>query len=155
MDKLNILTESFKTKYEAFLTGCDSVENMGLWDRELLGEMDAYYTNDLLSVIIRLIARDGKISGKEVEYLNETFGFEYTQPELREVYDSCEEELGSKFDESFANGISYMRKVNYKLADAYKELLSLVCEIIIESDGAITDEERTEVKRLKEIADRR
>ena len=59
---------------------------MGLWDKEALGEMDVFYSNDLTSVIIRLIATDGKITQKEVDFLNETFDFEYTLDELIDVY---------------------------------------------------------------------
>jgi hypothetical protein len=133
--------ESFKVKYEEFITGCDSIEEMGLWDKEALGEMDAFYANDLTSIIIRLIASDGKITQKEVDYFNDSFGFEYTLGELKDVYDSCKDDIGRSFDENFENGISYMRRVNSKLADAYKELLSLICDIIIESDGMISEAE--------------
>jgi len=46
-----------------------------------------------------------------------------------------------------------MRKINNKLADAYKELLSLICKIIIESDGVIAEAEVAEVKRLMEMCE--
>lgn len=153
MENLNRYIDSFKTKHESFLVGCDSIEEMGLWDKETLGEMDVFYSNDLTSVIIRLIASDGKITPKEVDYLNKTFGFEYTLEELTDVYNYCKDDIGHSFDESFENGITYMRKINGKLADAYKELLSLVCDIIIESDGIISEFETEEVKHLKSMCD--
>ena len=56
MKNIERLTEDFKFKYERFLTGCDAIEENGQWDREKFGEMDAFYSNDLVSVIIRLIA---------------------------------------------------------------------------------------------------
>jgi len=115
--------------------------------------MDVFYTNDLTSVIIRLIAVDGNISQKEVDYLNKTFGFEYTLDELVEVYENCIDNIDETFDENFENGISYMRKINGKLADAYKELLSMVCEIIINSDDVVSPAEIDEVKRLKEMCE--
>ncbi|MBQ3528333.1 MAG: TerB family tellurite resistance protein [Clostridia bacterium] len=153
MKNVEMYIESFKLKYEAFITGCDSIEDMRLWDKEAHGEMDVFYSSDLASVIIRLIAVDGKITQKEVDYLNETFDFEYTLEELKELYNSCKEDIGHSFDESFENGITYMRSVNKSLADAYKELLSLICEIIIESDGVVSEEEIAEVKRLKAMCD--
>ena len=145
--------DSFKMKHESFLIGCDSIEEMGLWDKETLGEMDVFYSNDLTSVIIRLIATDGKITQKEVDFLNETFDFDYTLEELTNVYNSCKDDIGHAFDENFENGITYMRKINAKLAEVYKELLSLICEIIIESDGVIAKSEIAEVKRLKVMCD--
>ncbi len=153
MEKIDICVESFKLKYDLFMIGCDAIEEEGLWDTEVLGEMDGFYFNDLSSVIIRLIASDGNISEKEVEYLNKTFGFEYTLDELKEVYKNCKDNIDHSFDEAFENGISYMRKINSKLADAYKELLALICDIIIESDGIIADIEVDEVKRLKALCE--
>lgn len=153
MKNVDMYIDSFKMKYESFLIGCDSIEKMGLWDKEAHGEMDAFYSNDLTSVIIRLIATDGKITQKEVDYLNETFDFEYSLEELIDVYNACRDDIGQAFDENFENGITYMRKINAKLADAYKELLSLICEIIIESDGVIAESEVSEVKRLKAMCE--
>lgn len=150
MKNLEMNTESFKTKYEAFINGCDSIEDMGLWDKESFGEMEAFYSNDLISIIIRIIATDKSIEQKEVDYLNKTFGFDYTKEQLVEVYNSCYENIVSEsFDENFENGITYMRKINSKLADAYKELLYLVCKIIIESDGVVAETEVVEVEKLK------
>lgn len=153
MKNVEMYIDSFKMKHESFLIGCDSIEEMGLWDKEALGEMDVFYSNDLTSVIIRLIATDGKITQKEVDFLNETFDFEYTLDELIDVYNSCKDDIGHAFDENFENGITYMRKINAKLADAYKELLSLICEIITESDGVIAESEVAEVKRLKAMCE--
>jgi len=70
MKNVDMYIDSYKTKHEAFLIGCDSIEELGLWDKENLGEMDVFYSNDLTSIIIRLIATDGKITQKEVDYLN-------------------------------------------------------------------------------------
>ena len=66
MSNLENYTQSFRMKYESFLTGCDAMEELGLWDKENLGEMEGYYVNDMVSVIIRLIATDGRITEKEV-----------------------------------------------------------------------------------------
>ena len=126
MKRIDMLTEEFKTKYERFLIGCDALEDLNLWDKEEHGEMDVFYQNDLVSVILRLIAVDGEISDKETEYLNRNFGFEDTTEELIDIYESCEEEVSHSFDEQFENGITLMRSINEKLADAYKELLNLI-----------------------------
>ena len=84
--------------------------------------MDVFYQNDLVSVILRLIAIDGKISRKEAEYLNKNFGFDYTASELADIYENCEEEISHSFDEQFENGVTYMRSINEKLADMYMML---------------------------------
>ena len=151
MKRIDKLTEEFKLKYEKFLIGCDAIEELEQWDKEENGEMEVFYQNDLVSVIIRLIAADGEISEKEIRYLNRNFGFEYTTEELIEVYKNCKEEVSHSFDGQFKNGITLMRSINEKLAAAYKELLDLICEIIIESDDLIAPEEIEETKKLKEL----
>ncbi|MBQ7088262.1 MAG: TerB family tellurite resistance protein [Clostridia bacterium] len=153
MKDLCALVEIFKFKHERFILGCDSIEEMGLWNKEIYGEMDVFYSTDLASVILRLIAVDGTITARETAYLNDTFGFAYTLEELVEVYDNCKEDIDRSFDEAFENGISLMRAINEKLADAYKELLGLVCEIIIYSDGILSEAEIAEVQRLKALCD--
>lgn len=151
MKRIDMLTEEFNTKYERFLIGCDALEDLNLWDKEEHGEMDVFYQNDLVSVILRLIAADGEVNEKETEYLNKNFGFEYTADELADIYESCENEISHSFDEQFENGITYMRSINEKLADVYKELLGLICDIIIESDDVIASEEIKEAKKLKAL----
>ena len=105
MKNVEMYINSFRIKHEAFLIGCDSLEEMGLWDKDALGEMDVFYSADLAGVIIRLIATDGKITPKEVDYLNKTLDFEYTLEELTDVYNSCKDDIGHAFDENFENGI--------------------------------------------------
>lgn len=151
MKRIDVLTEEFKTKYESFLIGCDALEELDMWDKEEHDEMDVFYQNDLVSVILRLIAVDGKITDKEAEYLNRTFGFEYTAEELADVYESCEDEISCSFDEQFENGVTLMRSINVKLADAYKELLGLICDIIVESDNIVTQNEIELVNQLKSM----
>ncbi len=153
MKQIDRYTESFKMKYEAFLIGCDSIEEMGLWDKESHGEMDAFYSNDLTSVMIRLIAVDGAVTAREVDYLNKAFGFSYTVEELSEIYANCAEDIGQAFDENFENGITHMRRINTRLAEAYKELLALICRIIMESDGIVSAVETDEIKRLKAMCE--
>ena len=151
MKRIDQLTQEFQFKLEEFLTGCDAIEELDEWNKEEYGEMDGFYQNDLISVILRLIAVDGEISDAEVEYLNKNFGFEYTTQELTEVYKNCKEEVGHSFDESFQKGVVLMRSINEKLAERYRELLSLICDIIIESDDVRKPEEIEEAKRLKAL----
>ena len=150
MEQLKNYSESFKFKFEKFLTGCDSIEEMGLWNLEENGEMDAYYSADLTSVIIRLIAADGNVTQKEVDYLNDIFGFEYTVEELAAIYDDCEEAIDSIFEDGAENGLSLMRSINEKLADAYIDLIVTICDIVIESDGVIDAAEIELAKQIKE-----
>lgn len=149
MKNLKILTESFKIKYDSFIIGCDCVELDDKWDKEANGEMDVYYENELVSVILSLIITDNKISDEEVRYLNENFRFSYTVDELKDVYLNCGDEIRNYFDNSFKAGYAVLQSINTKLAVAYKELFELICEIIVESDGTVSDEEKQMISALK------
>ncbi len=153
MKNIDKFIEDYRIKYEEFITGCDAIEEAGLWDTETYGEMESFYTNDLVSMIVRLIAVDGKITRREAIYLDQTFEFNYTLDELIEVYNDCKDNLGEDFDKNFKQGIDLMRGINARIADSYKELLTLICEIIIESDGVVAESELAEVKRLKSMFD--
>lgn len=149
MKDLHLLTESFKTKYEGFITGCDSIELDEVWDKTEYGEMDVFYENELLSVILSLIITDGKISDEEVKYLNDNFGFSYTVNELKNVYLNCGEEIDTYFECNFKAGYEKIKPINVKLAAAYKELFELICQIISESDGVVSEEEKQTIAELK------
>ena len=150
MQDINRQTEEFKFKYERYLIGCDALEELGLWNKDVYGEMEAYYQNDLIGVILRVIVSDGIISEKETEYLNKSFGFKYSTSELEDYYNSCRDAFGQPFNTQARAGYLLMRTINEKLAEAYKELLELACTILISSDGIIGQVELEELQRAKE-----
>lgn len=151
MKDLKILTESFKLQYEKFIIGCDCQEEIENWDKDENGEMDVFYENDMLTILIRLIASDKSVSENEVAFLNESFGFELTAERFAEIYEDCAERLGTDFNESFTTGAKILRSINKKLADEYQELLLLVCDIIANADGVYSEEERAEIGVLKKL----
>ncbi|MCR5510974.1 MAG: hypothetical protein K6F54_08515 [Lachnospiraceae bacterium] len=150
-EKIDLLTETFRARFDAFTNGCDSLEEIEAWDVEEYGDMDVYYLNEILSIILRLIVVDGKISSREVEYLNKNFGFEYSREELEEICAGTLSELYDSFEERIASDITLMGDVNVKLAEEFKELVELVCNIIAESDENIAEEEREEIRKMKAV----
>lgn len=152
MNDLDISAESFQFKFDKFLMGCEAVENATVWDEDTYGTMDDYYAELLVSLILRTITADGWVSDREVAYLNQLFGFSYDGNELEQVYDSCSEMLNSEgFDNELKDGIARLREANARLADAFVELINLVGEIIVRSDGFVTEEEKAEIARVKAL----
>ena len=152
MNKLDISAESFQLKFDRFLIGCEAVEKATLWDADTYGEMEDYFAELLVSIILRTITADGWVSDREVEYLNRLFGFDYESGELEQVYDSCAEMLRSEsFDDDLQDGIAQLRECNAHLADAFVELVALVCDIIARSDGFVTEEEKVEIQRVRTL----
>lgn len=116
--------------------------------------MGVYYTRELLTMILRMIAADGWVSQKEADYLNELFGFTYTAEELGQVYDGLEERLHShSLEKSIRDSVKLLQSLNPKLANAYRELIALVCELLSLGDGIVTEEEKAEIARLKALAE--
>ncbi len=150
MKNLDSSAESFQIKFEKFLIGCEAVEKATLWDANTYGGMPDFYAGLLVSIILRTITADGWISDREVEYLDALFGFEYESNELEQVYESCSEMLRSTdFEKDLSDGIALLRENNVRLADAFVELTVLVCDIIVRSDGFVTDEEKEEVCKIR------
>ena len=141
MEKIRNLAEGFKLKYEKFIHGCDSAEEMQKWNKEENGEMEAYFSNELVSVATVLIAADGRFSCCEIEFLNELFDFDYTSEELSKVYDDYCENIEEIFDDGVENVISILSGINMNLATSYKNLLATLCEIIIKSDEIVENAE--------------
>ena len=152
MKDIESLTEEFRTKYERFILGCDALEDLKEWDKDALGEMDVYYENELLGMILRLIVADGKISAKEAEALNRSFGFSQTPESLAEVYENCRDRFDLPIEVDFSESLRHLEAENTKLADAFRELLSLICDILIGSDGMITASEIEAAQRLRSLA---
>ncbi len=149
MTKLDQLTESFRMKWEKILIGCDAAEEGGQWDSERNGSLGTYYSLDLIGAILRLIAADGKVTEQETEYLNDAFGFDYDTDELKEVWTESADNLGEDFEKRFASGLARLTFLSEELAADYRELLHLISDIIIESDGVTAPEELEAVRRLK------
>ena len=151
MEQIDNLTKAFRFQYERFHLGCEAIEETGTWDKEKFGGMGAFYENDLLCMILRVIVADGKVSAREVEYLNRNFAFEHTVESLTEVYDNCRGEIGESFDMKFKNGVECLKSINVKLAALYTELIGTICDILIASDGEISLDEIQEAQRIKAL----
>ena len=154
MSKIQEYADSFKLKYERFLIGCDAVQEEGEWSTKNLGDMGAYYTRELLIMILRTITADGWVAQKEVDYLNEFFGFTYTQAELDKALEGLEDRLHSpSAEKTITDSVKLLQAMNPRLAAAFRELLLLSCTIMSMSDGIVTEEEVAEIERLRALVE--
>lgn len=151
MNSLSTKTSGFRLKFEKFILGCESVDEMNLWDTAAYGEMDAFYSNELTLTVLRFIAADGIVSQTEADFLNTLLGFDYRVDELTALCRDFQENIDCYINEYLDNGLTLLRGINQKLAAAYVELLLLVCDIIISSDGVIEKAEIHAARHLMEI----
>ena len=147
--QLQDYVDGFRHNYEKFLIGCDAMEEERLWNKEKLGEMDAYFANEILCVIVRLIASDGTIVPDEVDYLNRALGFDYTVNELHAVYEENGEQINRMFDRKIEASVKVLRAARPDIADSYVAMLQSIRDIIIASDEVITEEEKRDAEQLK------
>ncbi len=150
-EKLLAYSEEFANVYDYFLRTTDSLGKTEIWNAEELGDMDSFYSNYLLTAITRIVAVDGKVTQKEVDYLNVSFEFDYTVETLTEIYEHCVDGLEVPFDQYLYEGIDKLTEIDAKLSETYKKLIAIACDIISESDGVVGAAEIAEAKRIKEM----
>lgn len=148
--EFNKMVESFKIKYESFLAGCDAFEEKEKWQIEQFGEMDVYFSNEITSVVIRLVAADGLFMQREADFLNGMFDIGYTVDELKSIYDECGEWIEDIFAGGINDSIMLMANVSRELAVLYRELVALSADIIIASDLELDEKEKCLAAQLKE-----
>lgn len=149
MKRIDELSEGFRLKYEKFVIACDAVEEEGKWDKEQYGEMEVFYESDILGAILEVIASDGVICEKEAEYINKNFSLDYTPEQLKEIYENYREARAEEFDVQLKEGIAKLRAISEELADSYRELFLIICDIIMESDDLICQVEKDTIERFK------
>ncbi len=149
MFSLQEMSEGFKAQYEKFLQGCDALEENGDWDVRADGQMEAYYLNDMMCVIVSLISADGEFSEDEAKYVNDAFGFRYSAAELKELYNTNGADIRNMLENEIPAGWRKMKAVNEKLAEHYRNMLYQICDIIAESDGVIHIAELKQIETVK------
>ena len=148
MSDIKGLSEQFKFMYEKFINGCDAIEETNQWDKEEYGEMEAYYTGDLMSVVTYLTAVDGVFSEAESDNINKLLGLDYSADDLQEIYNECEANINEIAQAGVEEGLELLKSINIKLAEHYKELLVLACEIIANSDCFVANEENAVINSI-------
>lgn len=149
MNKLQELSDAFQLQYEKFVNGCAAVEEEGLWNEAQYGDMETYYYNDIMCVILCLISADGIFSETEADYINEIFGFRYSAAELREMYGTEGDSIRSMLVNEVPAGYRRLKSINKKLSVHYRDMLLIVCDIIAESDGIVNPAESGEIQALR------
>lgn len=150
MKTMDFNVSAFRELFHSFFERCETLSDIkGVWNEEENGKMGAYYENIFLSLILRLIAKDGKIQGEEIDYLNRCF-FEYSinydEETLLMIYKNSSDFLSSSFIQWLIDSSNLL--VYEKMKRDYIELVQLICAIIIQSDGEVTKDEIEEAKLI-------
>lgn len=145
--------EQFQKNVEAFLEACEDLQKKGLWDEVEYGNVQAYYVNDLVCIITKIIAADGEITDCETQLLGEVFGFDYTVEELQEVYEICADGIEEFFETGVNEAYQLLQDKDSDLANSYKELLLEAANVAVDSDGVktVSAEEQEVVQKLQKL----
>lgn len=149
MSKFFRLIDEYKQRLESFLSDCDAVGKSGAWDRDEYGDMDTYYTGELVGLCARMIAGDEAIEEDDCEFMTRAFGFEYSPEEVDELYASCRF-WDADTEVELRDSIRELTAISPMLSDDYRKLVSLSAEILLES-GRKSEEELNLVKQIYEI----
>lgn len=150
MAQLELMSEDFKKLYAEFVQGCAALEADGSWDTLNSGDIITYYYTDLMSVILCLVAADGKYAPEEAEYVNRMFGFTYTADDLTEIMRTEFGNLSRLFREEVPAGFRILQAASVPLAAKYRELLFLACDIIAQSDNIVHPDETKLINSLRD-----
>ena len=129
------VTEEFRTLCERVFTG---------------GDPDGVLQDDLLGVILRLIAADGEIGQAEADTVNEWLGLALTAAELRAIWEKSRAALGQSFEAGLAEDVARLAADDPARAADYRRLVTLACELLAAADGVLTKEEQAEAARIRE-----
>ena len=142
----------FSNHYEMFISSCDAAEAKGLWDKYEYGEMEAYFANVFVTVIIRLAAANGEITEAETEMLNEMLGSEYTEDELKTIYDDAGDMMDDLYGNYLKEDIELLKKTAPGLDEHFCRLLVEACDLLSNADG-LDNVEKEMIEDLKEKLD--
>lgn len=149
MTELQKHINSFRNKYKRFNANLTSEDVLEKWNEDENGAIDVFYENELVSIALTVISSDGKIFVKEAGYLDETFGFSYTADDLAQMYINAHDEIDNYFEDCFKQGYQMLRDINEDLAKQYKDIFYLLCKIVAESDGVVSDDEKKLIASMK------
>ncbi len=142
--------EEFRVLYDQFVNSCDAAEMAGKWDKEEYGEMEGYFFNTLMGILMNVINADGNIGAREAEVLNDCFGFSYTVDELIELYGYCGKDLEANYAENAKIAMALLNGIDEGLADRFRELVLAICNLVAETEDGVLESEETLIATLKD-----
>ena len=152
MSQLDMSAETFQTKFEQFLIGCEDAEQGSIWNRDEYGEMQDYYAGLLVSMILRIVTSEGWISDEEIEYLNLVFGFSYDSGELEQVFEGCRDMVtSSDFETELRESALLLHQISTERYHEFHELVALIGEIFANSEDFISESQKNEMLHLQEL----
>ena len=140
----------FQAKYERFVNACDAAEAEGRWNREEYGDMEGYCFGALMGILLSLINADGNIGEGEAEFLNRSFGFSYTVDDLLALYGDLGREIEGGSAENAAAAMDLLRQSGEDVAEAFRDLALLACDIAGESEDGMLESELEMIRQLRE-----
>ncbi|MBQ4350125.1 MAG: hypothetical protein II768_02610 [Clostridia bacterium] len=142
--------DGFRVLYDQFVNSCDAAEAAGKWDKEEYGEMEGYFFNTLMGILMNVVNADGNIGEREAEALNENFGFSYTVDELIELYGYCGKDLEANYAENTRAAMELLCGIDEGLAERFRELVLTICGIVAESEDGVLESEEDFLDSLKD-----
>ena len=148
MNDTKDILDGFKLSYEKFMTTCDALEAQGRWPLDELGEMEAWFTNDMFCLIAALSAADGTMHAKEALYLNDALDFQYSPEELVTLYEDLGPQIETFLEKGLLESLAMLTRIDSNLAAEYRTMLTTIAKFVIECDGITLESEIKAAEKL-------
>ena len=114
--------------------------------------MEAWLANDMSCIIMSLITSDGRINRRELDCLNEAMGVDYSAEELESFYANSGGQIDSFLETALPDDIRVLEQLNPVLASEFRQMLSMIAKLVIESDDEVVFKEKETAKKLLSLA---
>lgn len=140
----------FSQNYNEFIEKCAAFNSSEAWDEDEYCEMSLFYESSMANLILSLMACDGVIHEKEVDFINQ-FGIgTYTAERIEEIIGFMGSSVERYYNEDIIRDIELLKEVDEGMAEEYTGLVKAACELIISCDDEIADEEKKRSQQLIE-----
>jgi uncharacterized tellurite resistance protein B-like protein len=153
VSKLQELKDDYNRVLYAFIGKCDELEAQKRWDVEQDGQMEAYFQNVLYCIVLRIASADGKFTKEERKYLHEIFDTPEDEDSVRDLFIECGDSVDEMFNTQIDDSIKKLEGKDPETADLFKNLIYLICEIVVASDESLAGAEKELVERIKRYLD--
>ena len=96
---------------------------------------------------------DGKFTKEERKYLHEIFDTPEDEDSVRDLFIECGDSVDEMFNTQIDDSIKKLEGKDPETADLFKNLICLICEIVVASDESLAGAEKELVERIKRYLD--
>lgn len=144
-----IALSNYMEELDQFLGLCDEFDSSGKWNVRKNGYMSAFFKTDLFSVVLEAMSADGVFENSEAEVISRMFSSEYTNAELRDMYNSLSSVITDYCDGEAEDAVRMLSDIDPIAADQYRHLILSAVDVVSKADGVAEGSEQELIAKLE------